>query len=45
MNPRLLDLGDGALTLELGDRIDTDLECRVIAARDALAAMNLGWHQ
>jgi KipI family sensor histidine kinase inhibitor len=41
MNPRLLDLGDGALTLEFGDRIDTDLNARVIAARDALAAMHL----
>ncbi|MBI5792870.1 MAG: 5-oxoprolinase subunit PxpB [Rhodocyclales bacterium] len=41
MNPRLLDLGDGALTLEFGDRIDADLNARVIAARDALAAMLL----
>jgi KipI family sensor histidine kinase inhibitor len=41
MNPHLLDLGDGALTLEFGDRIDADLNARVIAARDALAAMHL----
>jgi inhibitor of KinA len=41
MNPQLLDLGDGALTLEFGDRIDADLNARVIAARDALAAMHL----
>jgi KipI family sensor histidine kinase inhibitor len=41
MNPRLLDLGDGALTLEFGDRIDTALNARVMAARDALAALDL----
>ncbi|MBK9021667.1 MAG: 5-oxoprolinase subunit PxpB [Sulfuritalea sp.] len=41
MSPRLLDLGDGALTLELSDRIDADLNARVIAARDTLAAMHL----
>ncbi len=41
MNPHLLDLGDGALTLEFGDLIDADLNVRVIAARDALAAMQL----
>ena len=41
MNPQLLDLGDGALTLEFGDRIDADLNARVIAARDALAVMHL----
>lgn len=41
MKPRLLALGDGALTLEFGDRIDLALNARVIAARDALAAMKL----
>ena len=41
MNPRLLDLGDGALTLEFGDRIDPALNAQVMAARDALAALKL----
>jgi hypothetical protein len=41
VNPRLLDLGDGALTLEFGDRIDPALNARVMAARDALAALKL----
>ena len=41
MTPRLLDLGDGALTLEFGDRIDPALNAKVIAARDALAALRL----
>lgn len=41
MKPRLLALGDGALTLEFGDRVDPALNARVIAARDALAAMTL----
>ena len=41
MKPRLLALGDGALTLELGDRIDPALNARVMAARDALAALKL----
>lgn len=41
MKPRLLALGDGALTLEFGDRIDPALNAKVIAARDALAAMQL----
>ncbi|MBK7765622.1 MAG: 5-oxoprolinase subunit PxpB [Sulfuritalea sp.] len=41
MKPRLLDLGDGALTLELGDRIDAALNARVMAARDSLAALRL----
>lgn len=41
MNPRILALGDGALTLELGDRIDPALNARVMAARDALAALKL----
>ncbi|MDZ4252571.1 MAG: 5-oxoprolinase subunit PxpB, partial [Sulfuritalea sp.] len=41
MKPRLLALGDGALTLEFGERIDPALNARVIAARDALAAMQL----
>jgi KipI family sensor histidine kinase inhibitor len=38
MFPRLLELGDAALTLEFGDRIDPELNARVMAARDALAA-------
>lgn len=41
MKPRLLALGDGALTLEFGDRIDPALNSQVIAARDALAALRL----
>ena len=41
MMPRLLALGDGALTLEFGDRIDAGLNARVMAARDALAARHL----
>lgn len=41
MNPRILALGDGALTLEFGDRIDPALNAKVIAARDALAALSL----
>ncbi|MDP2810063.1 MAG: 5-oxoprolinase subunit PxpB [Rhodocyclaceae bacterium] len=41
MKPRLLALGDGALTLEFGDRIDPELNARVMAARDALAALKL----
>ncbi len=41
MKPRLLALGDGALTLEFGDRIDPALNAQVIAARDALEAMKL----
>lgn len=41
MSPRLLALGDGALTLEFGDRIDPALNAQVIAARDALAALQL----
>jgi KipI family sensor histidine kinase inhibitor len=41
MKPRLLALGDGALTLEFGDRIDPALNAKVIAARDALAALRL----
>lgn len=39
--PRLLELGDAALTLELGDRIDPAFNARVMAARDALAAASL----
>lgn len=35
--PRLLDLGDAALTLEFGDRIDPALSDTVMASRDALA--------
>ena len=41
MSPRLLALGDGALTLEFGDRIDVAINGQVISARDALAAMKL----
>ena len=41
MKPRLLARGDGALTLELGDRIDPALNARVMAARDTLAALKL----
>jgi KipI family sensor histidine kinase inhibitor len=41
MKPRLLALGDGALTLEFGDRIDPALNARVMATRDALAALQL----
>jgi len=41
MKPRILALGDGALTLEFGDRIDPALNARVMAARDALAALKL----
>ena len=41
MKPRLLDLGDGALTLELGDRIDAALNAKVMAARDSLVALRL----
>ncbi|MCF8178280.1 MAG: 5-oxoprolinase subunit PxpB [Sulfuritalea sp.] len=39
MKPRLLDLGDTALTLELGDRVDLALNARVMAARDAVASL------
>ena len=42
MKPRILALGDGALTLEFGDRIDPALNAKVMAARDALAALKLG---
>lgn len=41
MNPRLLELGDAALTLELGDRIDPAINARVMATRDALATAGL----
>lgn len=41
MKPRLLALGDGALTLEFDDRIDPALNAQVIAARDALSALKL----
>ena len=39
MKPRLLDLGDTALTLELGERVDLALNAHVMAARDALGAL------
>jgi KipI family sensor histidine kinase inhibitor len=38
MKPRLLELGDAALTLEFGDRIDPAINARVMAARATLAA-------
>ncbi len=38
MTPRLLALGDAALTLELGDGIDAATSARVMAARAALVA-------
>ena len=41
MNPRLLALGDGALTLEFGDRIDPAVNAKVVAAGDALAQLKL----
>lgn len=39
MTPRILALGDGALTLEFGSRIDPQLHRRVMAARAALARL------
>ncbi|MCF8199941.1 MAG: 5-oxoprolinase subunit PxpB [Sulfuritalea sp.] len=39
MKPRLLDLGDTALTLELGDKVDLALNARVLAARDTLGTV------
>jgi KipI family sensor histidine kinase inhibitor len=41
MSLRILALGDGALTLEFGDRIDQALNAKVMATRDALAALKL----
>lgn len=41
MSPRLLELGDGALTLELGDRIDPAINARVMAACGAVAAAQI----
>lgn len=41
MAPRLLELGDAALTLEFGERIDPAVNARVMAARDVLAAAAL----
>ena len=38
---KLIELGDGALTLEFGERIDPDANARVMAARDALQALGL----
>lgn len=40
MKPRILDLGDAALTLVLGDRVDLALNARVLAARDALGELH-----
>lgn len=39
MKPRILDLGDTALTLELGDRVGLALNARVLASRDALGKL------
>jgi inhibitor of KinA len=39
MKPRVVALGDAALTLELGDRIDPELHARVMAAHAALPAL------
>lgn len=41
MIPRLLELGDGALTLEFGERIDPAANAHVMAVRDALHALKL----
>lgn len=41
MTPRLLELGDTALTLELGAGIDAATSARVMAARDAMTAANI----
>ena len=41
MSPHILALGDGALTLEFGDRLDPANNARVMAARDALVATRL----
>jgi len=41
MIPRILALGDGALTLELGDGIAPAINAQVMAARDALVALQL----
>lgn len=41
MTPRLLELGDAALTLELGEGIDAATSAQVMAARDAIAAARL----
>ena len=41
MNPRLLDAGDGAVTIEFGDRIAPDLVARVRALDQALEAAML----
>jgi KipI family sensor histidine kinase inhibitor len=41
MFPRVLELGDAALTLEFGERIDPALNARVMAADAALRAANL----
>jgi KipI family sensor histidine kinase inhibitor len=41
MNPRIIALGEAALTLEFGDNIDAGTNARVMAARAALADMKL----
>jgi len=41
MKPRILALGDGALTLEFGDRIDPEVNARVMAARNAVSGLGL----
>lgn len=39
MNPRVVPLGDTALTLEFGERVDPALNARVLAARDGLGRL------
>ena len=39
MEPRIVELGDAALTLEFGDRIDRELHARVMATQAALPAL------
>jgi len=41
MKPRILALGEGGLTLEFGDRIDPEVNARVMAARDAVCCLRL----
>lgn len=41
MKPHILALGDGALTLEFGDRIDAEVNARVMAARNAVADLGM----
>lgn len=41
MSPRILALGDGALTLEFDDRIDAEVNARVMAAGNAVTRLHL----